>query len=100
MSDWFFKQGGRDKLINWLGIDSKIDSTMSQAMVRARETWSAWSSFFARFRLFGWRRILNELASEAFTIGAGGVIVLYALALPALLVFLVRLALLATRPVL
>ena len=87
MSDWFFKQGGRDKLINWLGIDSKIDSTMSQAMVRARETWSAWSSFFARFRLFGWRRILNELASEAFTIGAGGVIVLYALALPALLEF-------------
>ena len=87
MSDWFFKQGGRDKLINWLGIDSKIDSTMSAALVRVQETWSAWSSTFARFRLSGWRRLANELASEAFTIGAGGLLVLYALALPALLEF-------------
>jgi penicillin-binding protein 1A len=84
LSDWFFKQGGRDKLINWLGIDSKIDSTISTGVVRAQETWNAWSSYFARFRLFGWRRALNELASEAFTIGAGGVLVLYAFALPAL----------------
>ena len=87
MSDWFFKQGGRDKLINWLGIDSKIDSTISSGLVRVRESWSAWSSFFARFRLSGWRRVVNELASEAFTIGAGGVVVLYALALPALMEF-------------
>jgi penicillin-binding protein 1A len=87
VSDWFSRKGGRDKLIDWLGLDSKIDSTMSQGMNRASETWSAWSSFFARFRLTGWRRALNELASEAFTIGAGGVIVIYALALPALLEF-------------
>ncbi len=84
MSDWFFRQGGRDKLINWLGIDSKIDSTISSGVVRAGETWNAWSSYFARFRLYGWRRAINELFSEAFTIGAGGLLVLYALALPAL----------------
>jgi penicillin-binding protein 1A len=84
VSDWFFRQGGRDKLINWLGIDSKIDSTLSAGFVRAGETWSAWSSYFARFRLYGWRRAINELFSEAFTIGAGGLLVLYALALPAL----------------
>jgi penicillin-binding protein 1A len=87
LSDWFFKQGGRDKLINWLGIDSKIDSSIAAAIVRAQETWNAGSSYFARFRLVGWRRALNELASEAFTIGAGGLVVLYALALPALLEF-------------
>jgi penicillin-binding protein 1A len=87
VSDWFFRQGGRDKLINWLGIDSKIDSSISSGLVRARETWNAWSSYFARFQLYGWRRAVNELASEAFTIGAGGLIVLYALALPALLEF-------------
>jgi penicillin-binding protein 1A len=87
VSDWFSNRSGRDKLINWLGIDSRIDSTMSAAMVRSQETWNAWSSFFARFRLFGWRRAMNELASEAFTIGAGGLLVIYALALPALLEF-------------
>ena len=85
MSDWFFKQGGRDKLINWLGIDSKIDSTISTGVVKAQESWNAWSSFFARFRLSGWRRIANELASEAVTLGAGGVLILYAFALPALI---------------
>ena len=87
MSDWFFKQGGRDKLINWLGVDSKIDSTIAAGLVRVQETWSAWSSSFQRFRLSGWRRLANELASECFTIGAGGLLVLYALALPALLEF-------------
>ena len=87
MSDWFFRQGGRGKLINWLGIDSKIDSTMSAGWLRAKEIWSAWSSTFARFRLTGWRRVANELVSECFTIGAGGLLVLYALALPALLEF-------------
>jgi len=87
VSDWFFRQGGRDKLINWLGIDSKIDSTLSAAYLRAKEIWSAWSSTFARFRLSGWRRVANELVSECFTIGAGGLLVLYALALPALLEF-------------
>ena len=84
MSDWFFRQGGRGKLINWLGIDSKIDSTVSAALLRAQETWSAWSSAFARLKITGWRRVANELAAEAFTIGAGGLLVLYALALPAL----------------
>lgn len=87
MSDWFHKQGGRGKLIDWLGIDSRIDSTVSTGLVRAQELWSAWSSYFARFRLSGWRRGVNELASEAFTIGAAGILVMYALASPALLEF-------------
>ncbi|MDX2308479.1 MAG: PBP1A family penicillin-binding protein [Hyphomicrobium sp.] len=83
MSDWFFKQGGRDKLISLLGIDAKLDSTVSDAIERIRDWWNAGSSFFARFRLTGWRRLLNELASETLSMGAGGIVVLYALAIPA-----------------
>ncbi len=87
MSDWFFKQGDRDKVVDWLGIDAKIDSTIADTWALCKNYWNAGSSFFARFRLFGWRRLLNEFASEAFSMGLGGFIVLYALALPALLEF-------------
>lgn len=83
MSDWFFKQGGREKLINLLGIDAKIDSTVSETIERLRDWWNAGSSFFARFRLSGWRRLANELVSEAVSLGTGGLVVLYALAIPA-----------------
>ncbi len=87
MKDWFFKQGDPDKGINWLGIDAKIDSTIADSWALCKDFWNAGSSFFARFRLHGWRRLLNEAASEAFTLGAAGFVVLYALALPALLEF-------------
>ena len=84
MNDWFFKRGGRDKLINWLGLDSKIDSTLAETWARVQDWWNAGSSFFARFRLTGWRKLMNELVCEALTLGAGGFFALYALALPAL----------------
>jgi penicillin-binding protein 1A len=84
LNDWFFKRGGRDKLINWLGLDSKIDSTLAETWARVQDWWNAGSSFFARFRLTGWRKLMNELVCEALTLGAGGFVVLYALALPAL----------------
>ncbi len=83
MSDWFFKQGGRDRIIDWLNIDSKIDSTINDTKGRIVDTWNSWTSFFARFRLTGWKRILNELACESLTLGAGGLVLLYALAIPA-----------------
>ncbi|MCH9765890.1 MAG: PBP1A family penicillin-binding protein [Alphaproteobacteria bacterium] len=87
MSDWFSKQGGRDKLINWLGIDSKIDATLAESGARIRNVWNSTTSFFARFRLRGWKRACNELASEMFSLGLGGFFILYAAALPALLEF-------------
>lgn len=83
MSDWFFRQGGRDRLINWLRLDSWIDSNLSGLWERTKDRYNAVSSFFARFRLTGWKRLFNELASEALTLGLGGVIVIYAAALPA-----------------
>ncbi len=83
MSDWFFKQGGRDKLSNLMGLDAKIDSTLSETGSRIRDAWNAGQTFFARFQLTGWKRLLNELASESLTLGAGGFVVLFALAIPA-----------------
>jgi len=83
LSDWFFKQGGRDKLTNLLGLDAKIDSTLSETWSRIRDMWNAGQTFFARFQLTGWKRLLNELLSEGLTLGAGAFVVLFALAIPA-----------------
>lgn len=85
MYDWFFKQRGRDRLVNWLGIDAWIDSTLAETWERIKDGYDAASSFFARFRLAGWRRLLNEAASECATLATGGFIVMYGLALPAFL---------------
>lgn len=87
MSDGFFKRGDRNKVIDWLGIDAKLDSSIADAWAWCKDYWNAGSSFFARFKVTGWRRLLNEAGSEAFTLATGGFVVLYALALPALLEF-------------
>ena len=84
MSDWFFKER-RDRLVNWMGIDSWIDSSLASTWSATQDRWNAASSFFARFRLSGWKRIGSEAASEALTLGVGGLVVMYALALPAFL---------------
>ena len=84
LSDWIFRRGGRNRLINWIGIDSWIDSTLAETWERSKDRWNAASSFFARFRLSGWQRTVNELLSEAMTTGVGGMALLLALALPAL----------------
>lgn len=84
MHDWFFKNGRRKRFIDWLGLDARIDSSIAAAWEETKDRYSAFSSFFARFRLTGWRRVANELASEALTMGAGGLAVLFVLAIPAL----------------
>ncbi len=84
MSDWFFKQGGRDRIINWLSVDSMIDATIAESWHRVKDYWNACSSFFARFRLTGWRKLSNELACETLTLSSGAMLLLYALAIPAL----------------
>lgn len=83
MNDWFHKQGGRDRFIDWLALDSRINSALGEAWSRVKDFWNAGSSYFARFQLVGWRRLLNELASEGLTMLFGGLVVLYGLALPA-----------------
>ncbi|HET6390776.1 PBP1A family penicillin-binding protein [Hyphomicrobium sp.] len=83
MNDWFHRQGGRDRFIDWLRLDSQINSAIGEAWSRVKDYWNAGSSYFARFQLVGWRRLLNEFASEGLTMLLGGFVVLYGLALPA-----------------
>jgi penicillin-binding protein 1A len=83
LNDWFFKRGGRDRFINWMALDSKLNSTLGESWSRIKDHWNAGSSYFARFQLVGWRRLLNEFASESLTMMFGGFVVLYGLALPA-----------------
>ncbi len=85
MSDRNSRQGRHSRFINWLSVDSWIDSSLAGAWARIRDGWNAGTTYFAGFRLVGWKRLLNEGASEALTLGAGGLLVLYCLALPALL---------------
>ena len=83
MNDWFLKQGRRDKLTSMLELDSRLSAFFAALWSGSHAAWNNASSFFARFKLTGWKKIVNELASSAFTIGLGGMFVLYVLALPA-----------------
>jgi len=66
-----------------LAIDAWLDSTVYSLGFRLRDTWERITIFFRRFRVRGWRRALVELGSEAATMGAGGAVVMLALAMPA-----------------
>ena len=73
----------RGKLIDWLKIDSWIDSGLYGAWSGFRDWWSGYSSFFNRFEVKGFVRALNELACEGLTVSLAGLLVLAAFALPA-----------------
>ena len=85
--DWLFRSGRRKRLIDWLGLDARIDSGLAASWEQAKDRYDAFSTFFARFRLTGWKRGLNELVSEGLTLAVGGLAVLYVLAIPALTEF-------------
>src|SRR4051812_13511520 len=66
-----------------LAVDAWLDSSIYEVGFKARQFWEAATIFFRRFRVTGWHRGLIELLSEGMTLGAGGIVVLLALALPA-----------------
>ena len=66
-----------------LAIDAWLDSSLYEIGFKARQFWEAATIFSRRFRLHGWRRAIIEVLSEGFTMGAGGFVVLLALAMPA-----------------
>jgi penicillin-binding protein 1A len=84
MQEWFFRHNGRKRVIDWLGIDAWIDSSLAAAWRSLQERWDAICSFFARFRIVGWKRLLNEVIAEGLTLAVGGLTALYVLAIPAL----------------
>jgi penicillin-binding protein 1A len=83
MHEWFFRRRERNALIDWLGIDAWLDSSLAGAWQSLQERWDGICSFFARFRLLGWTRLLNELIAEGLTLAIGGLTLLYVLAIPA-----------------
>lgn len=66
-----------------LAVDAWLDSTIYSLGFRLRAAWEGLTIFFRRFRVRGWRRALVEVGSEAMTMGAGGAVVMLALAMPA-----------------
>ena len=79
-----FLQGGRSrKLIDWLAINSSIDSGLYRAWIALKDAWSGYSTFFGRFEVKGFVRALNELACESLTLGTAGLLVVLSFALPA-----------------
>lgn len=84
MIDWLTRQRkGHRSGVDWLRLDSWIDSSLSNTWEGFQDRWNAASSFFARFRLSGWRRGMTELMSEGLTLLAGGLVLMYGLAIPA-----------------
>jgi penicillin-binding protein 1A len=79
----FFQGGRRRRLIDWLAIDSWIDSGLYNFWIGFKNWWSAYSTFFGRFEVKGFTRILNEIACEGLTLGTGGLLVVLVFALPA-----------------
>jgi len=66
-----------------LDVDSRIDFAVFQTLAYTREYYERFSTFMDRFHVAGWKRWLTEAASEAATLGMGGLMVMLALALPA-----------------
>jgi len=86
VSDWFYKRNTRGWLWRRLGIlDSWLDSTLAGLWQGLQDRWNAGTSYSARFRLSGWRRLLNEGLSEGLTLMAAGLALMYVLAIPAFL---------------
>lgn len=72
----------RGKLIDWLKIDSWIDSGLYSALTSFRDWWGAYSSFFGRFEIKGFWRACNELVCDGLTLSVAGLLVVLAFALP------------------
>jgi len=67
-----------------LDLDSRIDFGLYQARTWGRELYERYTVFMDRFHVAGWRRwTMVEPVSEGLTLGAGGLVLMLALALPA-----------------
>lgn len=82
MPEWMFKKGERQHSINLLALDSKLDSSSYGAWNFLVRCWRSYTSFFSRFHLSGYRKLINEMLSEGFNLGLAGLIVMAALAIP------------------
>lgn len=84
MRDWIFKPNRRNRYINWLALDSWIDSTLYGLYARFKDWWANYNNFFSIFRVTGFRRLAVELVSEAATIGTAGLAIVLMFEIPAI----------------
>ncbi len=84
MRDWIFKPNRRNRNVNWLALDSWIDSTLYGLYARFKDWWANYNNFFARFRVTGFRRLAVALLSEAATLGTGGLAIVLMFEIPAI----------------
>ncbi len=66
-----------------LAADAWIDSSVFRFGFVLRRAIEGFSSWMRRFRVRGFKRLAAELASDSFTFGLGGLIIMLAFALPA-----------------
>ncbi len=83
MSEWMYKRGGGDRLIDWLALDAWIDSSLHESWLDIKNKLSAASAFFDRFRVVGIRKFIVEMLSEGLNVSIAGTLIVVALALPA-----------------
>lgn len=77
-----FRKGARQHSINFLSLDSRLDSSVYSFALFLKNCWRSYRSFFSRFHLTGFRKWVNELLSEGFTLLVAGMLVMMALAIP------------------
>ena len=83
MRDPFQNTRKRRRSIRLIDIDAWIDSSLFRAGRSVAGKFEAFSLFMRRFRVTGWKRGVVEVLGDGLTLGAGGMVLMLALALPA-----------------
>ncbi len=84
MRDWITKPNRRNRTINWLALDSWINSTLYGLYARFKDWWANYNNFFARFRVTGFRGFAAGVLSEILTLGTAGLAVVLMFELPSI----------------
>ncbi len=83
MRDPFQSNRKRRRGLRLIEVDAWIDSSLFRAGRVIAGRFEAISRFMHRFRVTGIARVLVELAGEGLTLGAGGMVLMLAFAIPA-----------------
>jgi penicillin-binding protein 1A len=82
--DWIFKPNRRSRLVDWWALDAWVDSSIYSLWMKLKDVWAAYSNFFGRFHVSGFRKLAAEIGSEGATLSVLGLAVLLSFAIPAI----------------
>lgn len=83
MRDPFKIARKKKRFVRALELDSLIDTYMHEGSQTLGNAYESIVIFFRRFSFTGFRKLLGEMASETFTLGVAGALVLLAFGVPA-----------------